>query len=190
MLSKNKIVEGSITIAEYLGWVYIPYNNLQGLSKPGWYRRVSSKPVIEEVKFTTTDLNLNAIETRVEMLDSNLFNYSRKQGWELVGEHYYKYVTRRHTDLRFYNSFDELMIVLERLVKDDSMKDYMYSWGDEYNFTSIDYHIDRDGCTIFMNLQLDPTQTMSSEYSKENSLRENVFRAIVGAISYIHETVN
>ena len=34
------ILEQNKLIAEAIGWVYIPFNNLQGYSKPGWYSNI------------------------------------------------------------------------------------------------------------------------------------------------------
>ena len=35
-MTQNEIINSSKLIAEYLGWQYIPFNDLQGYSKPGW----------------------------------------------------------------------------------------------------------------------------------------------------------
>ena len=43
-MESKDIIEGSKLIAEYLGWKYIPFNDLQGFPKAGWYQ--ISKPIM------------------------------------------------------------------------------------------------------------------------------------------------
>ena len=53
-MTQKDIVDGSKIIANYLGWQYIPFDNLQGYSKAGWWQIPF---LLEEKKLTTKKKN-------------------------------------------------------------------------------------------------------------------------------------
>ena len=163
------IAEQSKILAEYLGWKYIPSNDLQGFTKAGWYVLLT-------------------------------YHSSPKSATK-IGDGYYKYVCRSHKDLRFYNSFDELIPVLNKLTEED-LSEYMYSWelcveGDEedcetevcYNFMNIDYYISVEfGTIIEINLELDPAMEIGR--GQGEGIIKNTFNACVQAVEYINKIKN
>ena len=165
------IAEQSKILAEYLGWKYIPSNDLQGFPKAGWWIPLTSNP---------------------------LTYHSSPKGATKIGDSYYKYICRNHHELRFYNSMDWLIKVLEMLTKED-LKEYMYSWercveGDEedcetevcYNFMNIDYYISKEfGTIIEINLELDPAMEIGR--GQGEGIIKNTFNACVEAVEYINK---
>lgn len=53
--------------------------------------------------------------------------HSSPKGATKIGDSYYKYVCRNHHELRFYNSMDWLIKILDKLTKED-LSEHMYSW--------------------------------------------------------------
>ena len=160
------IAEQSKILAEYLGWKYIPSNDLQGFPKAGWYVLLTY--------------------------------HSSPKGATKIGDSYYTYICRSHNDLRFYNSMDWLINVLEKITKED-LSEYMYSWeqcieGDEencetevcYNFMNIDYYISKEfGTIIEINLELDPSMEIGRGQGED--IVKNTFNACVEAVEYINK---
>ena len=161
------ISEQSKLLAEYLGWKYFPNNDLQGSPKAGWYMPLSSH---REQKINTKGL------------DSFI-----------VDKIPYKYVCRNHNQLRFYNYFDELIPVLNKLTEED-LSEYMYSWErcveEEaevcYNFVNVDYYISVEfGTIIEINLELDPAMEIGR--GQGEGIIKNTFNACVQAVEYINK---
>lgn len=162
------ITEKSKILAEYLCWVYVPNNDLGEFPKAGWYTPLTScKPS----KHSSSNVK--------------------------VGDMYTKYVCRSHNQLRFYNSFDELIPVLNKLTEED-LKEYMYSWeectyedkeGCEletcYNFEGIGWDVNRGYSQIYIHLALDPTIFIGE--CKGEGIVKNTFEACYQAINYINE---
>ena len=160
------IADKSKVLAEYLGWKYIPSNDLQGFPKAGWW--------------------------------VTLTYHSSPKGATKIGDGYYKYVCRSHKDLRFYNSFDELIPVLNKLTEED-LSEYMYSWercveGDEedcetevcYNFMNVDYYISVEfGTIVEINLEFDPAMEIGR--GQGEGIIKNTFNACVQAVEYINK---
>lgn len=155
-------------IAEYLGWKYIPHNNLEEFTKAGWYMPLSSHRV---QKVNTKGL-----------------------GSFIVGKIPYKYICRSHKDLRFYNSFDELIPVLNKLTE-ENLSEYMYSWvqcayedkeGCEtemcYNFMNIDYCISVEFGTI---IEINPAMEIGR--GQGEGIIKNTFNACAQAVEYINK---
>lgn len=95
-MSKEEIISGSKLIAEYLGWRYIPFNDLEGFSKAGWWR--IAKPV-----WGDDDLGIYMM--------SKLKNHRDK-----LGSSYY--ICRNHEGLRFWNSLDALIPAIKKIEKE------------------------------------------------------------------------
>lgn len=171
-----KIEQKSKVIAEYLGWVYVPHNDLKDFPKAGWW-----KPVYT--------------------INGEIFPAKLLSGATRIGNTFWKFVCRNHNQLRFYNSFDELIPVLNKLIEED-LREYMYSWeqcieGDEegceletqYNFEYIAYDIyapiNKDCATIYVNLTLDPAFDIGE--CKGKGIIKNTFEACYQAIEYINK---
>ena len=95
-MTQKDIVDGSKIIANYLGWQYIPFDNLQGYSKPGWWQI----PLLDE--------------------KGKLFDYMStevKNHRSKIGGRYY--VCRNHGELRFWNSLDALAPVIQQIEKEN-----------------------------------------------------------------------
>ena len=158
------IAEQSKILAEYLGWKYVPSNDLQGFPKAGWYMPLSSHR-----------------EQKINMKGLGSF---------IVDKMPYKYVCRNHNQLRFYNSFDELIPVLNKLTEED-LSEYMYSWeqcveGDEEDcetgvFMNIDYYISVEFGTI---IEINPSMEIGRGQGED--IVKNTFNACVEAVEYIN----
>ena len=161
------IAEQSKILAEYLGWKYIPSNDLQGFPKAGWW---------------------------VPLISNPLTCHTSLKGATKIGDNCYKYVCRSHKDLRFYNSMDWLIKVLEMLTKED-LSEYMYSWErcvevDEedcetevcYNFMNIDYYISKEFGTI---VEINPAMEIGR--GQGEGIIKNTFNACVQAVEYINK---
>ena len=159
------IAEQSKILAEYLGWKYIPSNDLQGFPKAGWYMPLSSHR-----------------EQKINMKGLGSF---------IVDKMPYKYVCRNHNQLMFYNSFDELIPVLNKLTEED-LSEYMYSWercveGDEEDcetgvFMNIDYYISVEFGTI---IEINPAMEIGR--CQGEGIIKNTFNACVQAVEYINK---
>ena len=156
------IAEQSKVLAEYLGWKYIPSNDLQGFPKAGWW--------------------------------IPLTYHSSPKGATKIGDNYYTYICRNHHELRFYNSMDWLIKVLEMLTKED-LSEYMYSFErckdrDEegcetevcYNFMNIDYYISKEFGTI---IEINPAMEIGRGQGED--IVKNTFNACVEAVEYINK---
>ena len=110
-MTQEEIINGSKLIAEYLNWVYIPFEPNLG-NKLGW--------------FAPAPKGLTII--------------SPKQGYPyyIDGVHY-KWVCRNHGELRFWNSLDALVPVIQKIEKEDKAV----------------FELRQNGCTILKwNLKL------------------------------------
>lgn len=166
------IEQKSKVIAEYLEWVYVPHNNLGKSPKAGWWKPVHT-------------------------INGETFPAKLLSGTTRIGNIFWKSICRNHKQLRFYNSFDELIPVLNKLTEED-LREYMYSWeqcveGDEegceletcYNFEYIGYDIEAPMTTIYINLTLDPAFDIGE--CKGEGIVKNTFEACFQAIEYINK---
>lgn len=164
-MEKQDIIEGSKIIANYLGWVYIPFNDLQGLTKPGWYQVAT---------------NINSLAPLV---------YHTKNGWIKLGDKFYRYICRNHSELRFYNSMDELIKVIEKIQKDWSVEKYSYSWEmgshNYYNFNGFKFNLCNNGAYSQVNWELDPPEEIVKSFDSKLNWTQNVFKVVVDTILYI-----
>jgi hypothetical protein len=89
-MTQEEIINGSKLIAEYLNWIYIPFEPNLG-NKLGW--------------FAPAPKGLTIIYP--------------KQGYPyfIDGVHY-KWVCRNHKDLRFWNSLDALVPVIQKIERE------------------------------------------------------------------------
>lgn len=180
-----KIEQKSKVIAEYLGWIYIPHNNLGNFPKAGWYIPLTKH---EKQKVDVKGLGSFILYCPPLKHSSSTF---------IVDEMPYKYVCRSHNQLRFHNSFDALIPVLNKLTE-EGLKEYMYSWeectyedkeGCEletcYNFEGIGWDVNRGYSQIYIHLALDPTIFIGE--CKGEGIVKNTFEACFQAIEYINK---
>lgn len=124
-MTKEEIINGSKKIAEYMGFVYIPFSadlKDKGFKVAGWYKVEENKPNIKEVTQTSYKLGEEdkAIVQKVKV-DLNKFRYITKNGWTLIGDKYYKHVCRSHGELRYWNSLDSLVPVIQKIEKEKDL---------------------------------------------------------------------
>lgn len=164
---EKSITESSKLIAEYLGYKYIPFNDLQGFTKAGWY--LVKPRTVEKEEATITSFSISGgvrSEEKVEkrLLNIDYFRYSPKNGWKFNNEHYYKYICRNHSDLRFYNSLDELVPVIKKIEGDKKLT----------------FILSNNGADFY-----DGLFRVAYNFSKEQTWTHNTFYVVVEAIKYI-----
>lgn len=122
-MTQEEIINGSKLIAEFLNWVYVPFSaelKEKGM-KAGWYETVSAEPNIQEVTQTSYKVGEeDKAEVKKINININLLRYHNKNGWTLVDDNYYKFICRKHSDLRFWNSLDALIPVIQKIEKEDN----------------------------------------------------------------------
>lgn len=174
----SDIIKNAKIIANYLGWEYIPFNDLQGLPKAGWYE---TKPVVANPQ------KMILPDGKEVTIDFSEIPFT-KNGWKRYGLKRYRYVCRTHGDLRFYNSFDALLPVISKLEKED-LKDFCYSWyyGEEkyYNFQKISFTLCDGGCYSEVEWDLDPPSTINNSFDEKLSWVQNTFNCVAETIEYV-----
>lgn len=174
-MSDKRITEDSKLIAKYLGWVYVPHNNLGNYKKAGWYRTQERVEEVLEKEGGTINKTL--------IIDS----MRRKKGWDIVDGKYVRFVCRSHNELRFYNSFDALIPAIEKLEKED-LSEFHYEWedgrGKHNNFMGIRFSRFEDQSDFSIDLQLDPPTWIGE--GKGGGIVKDTFKAVVEAIKYIN----
>ena len=127
-MTQEDIISGSKLIAEYMGLVYLPFSaelKEKGM-KAGYYKTVSAEPNIQEVTQTSYRVGEEdkACVKKIN-ININLLRYHNKNGWKLFEDSYYKYVCRHHGDLRYWNSLDELVPVIQNIEKEFSVSFFL-----------------------------------------------------------------
>lgn len=113
-METKEIIEGSKLIAEFLGFVYLPFSaelKEKGM-KAGYYKTASAEPV-----YSSGEIKINMTP----------FRYSVKSGWKLFEGQYYKYICRTHGDLKFWNSLDELVPVIQKIEREKVENDERFA---------------------------------------------------------------
>jgi hypothetical protein len=149
-MESKEIISGSKIIAKYLEWRYIPFNDLQGFPKAGYYK---TKPKTVQ-RNSTIEIDGEIREVKI---DFEKIMYT-KNGWVLVGENYCKYVCRNHGELRFWNSWDALIPVIEKIEKDFKVK----------------FHINNGGCEVRVG-----KEWKYSSFKTELTWLQNTFNTVV-----------
>lgn len=169
-MDNNTIIEGSKILAEYMGLKYIPFNDLQGLPKAGWWKIAPLKQGLSEY-----------------------FQFNPKNDWVKVGDKRAKFVCRNHSQLRYFNDYNLLMEVAEKLEKED-LRQYFYKWRqeDEIRFNFENISVDRmGGWDVCIMLSLDPPMEISkSEKYKELCDRQQLFFCLVDAVEHVNNLRN
>lgn len=161
------ITEKNKLLAEYMGLQYFPHNDLQGLPKAGWWEVAPFKKDLSEYIF-----------------------FNPKNGWVKYEDKRAKFICRNHHQLRYFNDYNLLMEVAEKLEKEDLRK-YFYSWQEEdevrFNFEGVS--VERfDGIwDVSVSLALDPPVSISNRNEYRNlSDRQQLFFSLVAAVEYIN----
>ena len=174
---ENEITEASKILATYMGYKYYGFNCPESLANPkmklGWYK-IRDKKLLHPALLHSSKLSH-------VFIDENT-----------VGS----YVCRLHGELRYWNSYDWLFEVIDKLEKEDLSR-YMYSWTDDedetklqYNFNGVDVWVDSERVCVRINQQLDPGIKISGEEDKELPKKQRLFWALVESVKYINELKN
>ncbi len=162
-MKENKITEGSKLIAEYLGWKYVPSNDLGNFPKPGWWEFFEGKLYYHKSSMTRVGMN------------GGTGNF----------------ICRNHHELRFYNSMDALLPAIKKLEKED-LSEYIYKWTDyegetRYNFQAITFTLYANGGYSEVELDLDPPYEIVQSFDKDLTWTQNTFNIVVDTIKFIKE---
>jgi len=160
------ITEASKELATYLGWVYIPSNDLQGYSKAGWWRPLD---VNKEAKLYGTVSQIV------------------KDAATKAGSRYY--MGRKTSDLKFFNSFDWLFWVVDKLEK-EQLGEYFfkYQFGDEQeesSFNGIEVSV-ANHAAVWLNTVFDPPYSVSAPRLNLPK-REQLFWALADGVKYVNK---
>jgi len=138
-MESKEIIEGSKRIAEYLGFVYIPFSADLKELKPGWYKVADATPKMEETTQTSYTVGKEE-ETEIKriVIDINKLKYNQKSGYKLVGDKYYKYICRNHGELRYWNSLDALIPVIKKIEEEYNINFYLFGNGCGTGYGSFD----------------------------------------------------
>jgi len=128
-MTQKDIISGSKLIAEYLGWKYIPHNDLQGFPKAGWFI----------------------------VRDNQRMMLAKYDGWVKVEDKAVKFVCRNHSELRFWNSIDVLVPVIQKIEKE---------------FEDVKFYLHSKGCSII-------SDTAYKEFDDLPNWSNNVFSVVV-----------
>jgi len=164
-MESKDIISGSKLIAEYMNLVYLPFSaELKGKGmKAGYYQTVSGEPDIQEVTQTSYKVGEeDKAEVKKINININLLRYHNKNGWKLFEGSYYKYVCRTHGDLRYWNSLDELVPVIQKIEKEFRCNFYLYN----------------NGCTCGYGIYVENLIDEISSFDLSN-WNQNVFSVVV-----------
>lgn len=164
------MVEDIKLIAEFMGLVYIPWNDLQGFSKPGWWCKLPDKLPDDE---KARNLVLAARQGRLNRkLDKNY-----RKG-------------RNVSDLS-YRTWNWLMKVVEKIEATDCSR-FSYSWkqGEKiyYNFQCPEVEINGNSCDIYFDQILDPILCISENTSTDKL--DATFKACVEFIKWYNNELS
>lgn len=157
-MTQEEIINGSKLIAEYLGWVYIPFSADLKHKKTGWYQVRSAKPNIQKAKLRSKDTTTGEETVEELEIDVNFIKFNNKNGWTLVGDNYYKFVCRKHSELRFWNSLDALVPVIQKIEKE-----------------KVNIRLNNNGCHFYCR----ESENSFESYDESLSWSNNVFKVIV-----------
>jgi YHS domain-containing protein len=168
---ENSIIEGAKLIAGYLGYKYIPFNDLQGFPKAGWYlleNRTEEKKEVVVTSFTMSNGIRSEDKVEKKFINIGYFRYNPKNGWKYNNEYYYKYICRNHSNLRFYNSMDELLPVIKKIEANKKRSFILsYNGGEFY----------------------DSSDRVAYKFDREQPWTHNVFYIVVEAIKHIKNDI-
>lgn len=170
-MTNTDIIEGSKLIANYLGWQYVPFNDLGDFPKPGWW---IVYPKSQDVRI-------------------NIFRASPKSNLSKIGDGFGKFICRHHSELRFYNDWNEIIKVIEKLQKEDlSHRHYSWEQGGETrnNFMGLEFTLYHNGAYSDIELQLDPPIEVSKSFDDSLTWIQNTWNVVVKTIKYINNERN
>lgn len=162
------LADGNKIIADFLGWKYITFNDLQGFPKPGWWK-------------IYPNLNVRILSRSPKMMGKKI----------IVNEMAVEYECRSHNELQFHRDWNKIMYIIQQIEKVD-LKKYHYQWemGGELhnNFEGFEFTLYHGGVYSEINLALDPPMEIAKSF--DASWIENVWVTIVETIKYINNVTN
>lgn len=161
---ENSIIEGAKLIADYLGHKYIPFNDLQGFPKAGWYEVKTITPRIIKVKIPSPD----STELIEKDMDVSFISFSQA-GWSRISNQKVKYICRKHEDLRFYNSVDALLPAIKKLEVEKK----------------LDFILNKNGIEFYDGL----SKIVCKPSEEKQNWTQGIFYAVVEAIKYIKHDI-
>jgi hypothetical protein len=169
-MDKEYVVDGNKLLAYFMGYEYIPHNNPQDW-KPGWWKRTTHP------RFRYGDGRTSSMLK----IDGNL------------------YLGRNHHNLRYYNSWDWLMGVLDKLEKEGHTSAIKTTYArlnpspcESYYHTIAWISFNSDGYNIFRCMPNDDEYDGHEEicYSKEIiNKRQAVWLMLVESIKFLHPEI-
>ena len=174
-MTKEEITNGSKKIAEYMGFVYIPFSadlKDKGFKVAGWYKVEENKPNIQEVTQTSYKHGEEdkAIVQKVKV-DLTKFRYTIKNGWTLIGDKYYKHVCRSHGELRYWNSLDALVPVIQKIK----------------NKLNVEIWINPDGAEHTDFADKNWKTKICQSYDNNLQLSNNVFIVVIETLTHLEK---
>jgi hypothetical protein len=186
MENKNKL------IAEFMGYIYFK-EKVNVENEWSWdILDVYSKIPIETYYIPEYDETYFAMLPNPDYGKENPITWNpdiKHLSWESLNHGEYL------TNLKYHESWDWLMPVVEKIESLD-LKEYGYKWEDmdgetRYNNQNICVEIERNQCWIYMNLQLDPPDTLNEKTShmKFDTKIEATYAAVVEFIEYYNNLI-
>jgi len=154
-----EITADSKLLALYLGWEYIGFStSLPKNTKGGWYKNV----------FSPSEGQWHLVHPKSR--------YS-----PITDGRYGEWVCRTNSELRFYNSYDWLFEVVNKVEKED-LSEYF----DDGNFEAVLVDRMSSGWDVNISLRYDPPIFLyESDYKFTD--KENLFYSCLAAVKYINE---
>lgn len=168
IMEQKEIIEGSKIIAKYLGWKYVPSNDLQGFNKAGWFEVHPRETDIQEADVERYDSSDGSVKNLKVTVDFNMLKYNEKLGWNRNNEYFYRFICRAHTHLRFYNDFNLLVDVITKIETENP--EYVFEI--RSNETVCKYNNSANTWTVF------------NHHGKKEMLK-NTFKVIIQTIKHL-----
>lgn len=157
-------------IAEFMGLVYIPWNDLQGYAKPGWWKKPTQ---------FKKDSGFTKVIKQTQMGHGN----------PKITKNFYMGRDFRGLGYDTWN----IMKVVEKIENTDC-SEFSYSWeqGGEtyYNYTYPTVEIFHEYCDVYFEMELDPPMWISSKREKSESKHEAIYNSIIEFINWYNERKN
>lgn len=98
-----------------------------------------------------------------------------------------------HSGLKFYDSWDALMPVIEEIQKVD-LKELFYKFDrggeTQYNFEGFEFTLCTNGCYSGVNLMLDPQMEIAVSFDVNLTWLQNTWVVVVKTLEYINDKRN
>lgn len=151
------ITEKSKVIAEYFGWIYVPFNDLKDFPKAGWYKEVSKTLHKGEVIFANNKYYSYLCRNHSDLRFYNDLNLLFQVVAKIEKE-----------DLRHYcykwESGDE----------------------QRFNFMGLEFIMFHGEVEFEIHFELDPSDTISKRKLNFDTLNKDLFEVVFETISWIN----